>query len=416
MTIYAKRREEFAKNMKENSLLVVFAGYAKIKRGDEVYPFVPQRNFYYLTGLDVPNLILFILKDQKGELKYKLLLERYDETVAKWDGAVLIQEDARAISGIEEYGFVDGFYKDIENIFVRERIEQVFLDMENRSFSSENSSELNLAKDIKEKFPHIDIKNAYPILADLRCIKSEEELVLLQKAVDISVKGFYKLLDNVKPGMMEYELEAHLDYIYKSHGCKDRAFATIMAAGKNAAVLHYHNNDCKISEDDLILADFGAQWCWYSSDITRTFPASGKFTQRQKQLYNIVLEGGEMIIDMLKPGIEFSTLNESLKEYYVKELKQIGLIKDEEELINYYYHGVAHMLGLETHDLSLQRGLNVELKEGMVLTVEPGLYIKDEGIGIRIEDDVVITKDGCNVLTKNAIKSVEDIEEYMAKR
>ena len=235
----------------------------------------------------------------------------------------------------------------------------------------------------------------------------------MKKAIQITKQGIENIFKNANPNMMEYELEACFDYEIKRNGAKDKAFNTILAGGKNATVLHYNENNQKINDGDLVLLDLGASFGYYSADISRTFPICGKFSQRQKQLYNIVLEAQQKVIDAIKPGLPFKRLNEIVIEHYETELLKIGLIKDKEEVKNYYYHGVSHFLGLDTHDVT--DGIQ-ELKEGMVITVEPGLYIAEEGIGIRIEDDVLVTKDGAENLSKDIIKTVDQIENFFNNR
>ncbi|MDR2183341.1 MAG: aminopeptidase P family protein [Clostridiales bacterium] len=412
---YTQNREKIAAKLENGSMLIIFSGVAPVKRGDEFYPYAPQRNFLYSTGIERPNLAYIQKKDDEGKTKETLYLERFDELVAKWDGAALDADAAKEISGIENYAYIDELYGHVAAAFVgrMEKIRTVYLDLENRSLTAPNTPELDFAKLLREKFPDVTVKNAHPIFASARLIKSPEEIEHLQKAADITGQAFLAMLRNTRPGMMEYELEAHLDYTYKKNGCRDRAFRSIVAAGKNACVLHYGDNDSPIADGDLILTDFGAQWKWYSADISRTFPANGKFSPRQKELYNIVLGGMKLVMGMIKPGVVFKQLQESLKEYYVKRLTEIGLIKDKEELGKYYYHGVSHMLGLETHDVGNDKDL--VLAEGMVFTVEPGLYVAEEGIGVRIEDDVLVTADGYRNLTGSIIKEVDEIEEFMAQ-
>lgn len=218
-------------------------------------------------------------------------------------------------------------------------------------------------------------------------------------------------MTNLKPGMHEYQIESYFDQAIKFHGGTGIAFTTIAATGENATCLHYSSNNTQIKDGDLVLFDLGALYENYNADISRTFPANGKFTPRQKQLYNIVLEGQEVVFSHAKPGITTLELNQKLIAFYQKKLKEIGLIKEDSEVQKYYYHGVSHHLGLDVHDLCEY----TPLKPGCVITNEPGLYIKEEGIGIRIEDDVLITEDGCVNLSKGIIKTVEEIEEFMEK-
>jgi Xaa-Pro aminopeptidase len=398
--------------MQDNSLLILFAGDALPKRGDEFYPFSPKRNFYYLTGIDSPRVILTIHKKDSKTATETLYIERFDETQAKWTGAPLSAAEAKAISGIETFRIVDAFEPAIASFLFNGNADAVYMDLENRYFHLPPTEDVAFANQLKEKFPAIPLINAYAIFARLRMIKSDEEIRQIQKAIRITAEGVDLMIRSASPGMMEYEIEAYFDYTLKKHGVKEKAFATIAAAGKNATVLHYSENNARTADGDLILFDLGAQCGYYAADISRTFPVNGKFSDRQKLLYNIVLAGQQKVINAIKPGIPFSSLNEILIEHYAEALKKIGLIEKKEDVAHYYYHSVGHMLGLETHDIG--RSKEGVLQKGMVFTVEPGLYIAEENIGIRIEDDVVVTENGCDVLSKEIIKTVEEIEERMA--
>ena len=263
-----------------------------------------------------------------------------------------------------------------------------------------------------ERYPYLNIKNIYHEIASFRLIKSKEEIELIREAINITDKGIKELMKNSKAGMKEYELEAYFDFTLRSSGVTEYAFHTIAASGKNATVLHYNENNSKLEDGSLVLFDLGAQYKYYNADISRTFPVSGKFTERQKQVYNIVLKAQEAVTAIARPGILFSTLNETAKKILIEGCKEIGLIKEDSEISKYYFHGVSHYLGLDTHDVGRR---DLELKSGMVLTNEPGLYIEEESMGIRIEDDLLITEDGCENLSKQIIKTVEEIEGFMAK-
>lgn len=410
-SLYIENRKKFAAEMENNSLFIAFNGRAPGKRGDQYYPYSPHRNFYYLTGIDRENIILTIHKNGKGEVKETLYLERFDEVAAKWVGAVMGKDEAKEVSGVENFSLVENFRKSVTGILFGHEKYKVYMDLENRRFDENAGPETIFARDIKESYPYVEMINAYAVFARLRAIKTDEEVARIKKAIEITREGIYMMMAHAKPGMFEYELEAYFDYRLKSRGVRDKAFDTILAAGKNAAVLHYVDNNTKTRDGDLVLCDLGAAHGYYSADITRTFPVSGKFTERQKLLYNIVLEANRKVIEKIKPGVPFKELNETVISHYAEELARIGLIKEKEEISKYYYHGVSHMLGLETHDIG--RGGEGALKAGMVLTVEPGLYILEEETGIRIEDNVLVTEDGCIVLSKDIIRTVEEIEEFM---
>lgn len=396
--------------MENNSIAVLFSGKAPKKLGDENYSFTPLRNFYYMTGLDRQNMIVVLYKNG-GICETTVFIERYDEVKAKWVGAVMLPDEVTEISGISSVSYLDEFDEIFASIMFNKRIENVYMNFENRDFITVGDV-FNLSERISKNYPYIKFINVHNIIAEFRMIKEDCEIEKIEKAIDITKKGIYAMMSNSKSGMMEYEIEAYFDFELKRNGVKDYAFKSIAASGKNGTVLHYSDNNCKTNDNDLILFDVGAQWGYYNGDITRTFPVNGKFTPRQKEIYNIVLEGQRKVIKAIKPGLEFKRLNEILKEHYALELKKIGLISCDDEVSKYYYHSVSHMLGLETHDVGRHNeGL---LQEGMVFTVEPGLYIAEEEIGIRIEDNIVVTSDGCRILSKDIIRTVDEIESFMA--
>lgn len=409
-TFFKGNRKKLYDDMKNNSVAVLFSGRAPKKIGDENYQFTPLRNFYYMTGLDRQNMIILMYKN--GDIcETTVFIERYDEVKAKWVGAVMLPSEVLKISGIENVSYIDEFNEVFASVMFNKRIENVYMDFENRDFEIWGDS-MPLAEKIKMNYPYVNFINVYNIIAEFRMIKESCEAEKIEKAIDITKKGIYAMMRNSKAGMYEYEIEAYFDFELKKNGVKDFAFKSIAASGKNATVLHYSDNNSKTKDGDLILFDVGAQWEYYNGDITRTFPVNGKFTKRQREIYNIVLEGQKKVIDAIKPGLEFKRLNEILKEHYAIELKNIGLIKNDEDVSRYYYHSVSHMLGLETHDAG--RHNEGILKEGMVFTVEPGLYIPEEETGIRIEDNVIVTKDGCRVLSKDIIRTADEIESFMA--
>lgn len=409
--LVSKNRKNFCKKMENNSAAVFFSGAVKNKLGDEDYPFTPNRNFYYLTAIDKPKLILMLTKIN-DVVEETVFVERFDEVKAKWTGAVISAEECEKLSGIKNYSYIDEFDEKISNAIFNNHLSKIYLDLENRAFD-EKTIAISFAEKLKSYYPAVEIADCYLTIAEMRRVKKPQEVEKIKKAIEITGKGIEAMMKNAKPQMFEYEIEAYFDFELKKCGTKDFAFKTIAASGNNATVLHYSENNCKTGDNDLILCDVGAQYGYYNGDITRTFPVSGRFTKRQKEIYDIVLGGNRLIVNTIKPGVEFKSLNATLKAYYAVELKKIGLIKNDDEVSKYYYHGVSHMLGLETHDAGRHNeGL---LEEGMVLTVEPGLYIAQEGIGIRIEDDVLVTKDGCEVLSPEIPRTTEDIEQLMAK-
>ena len=409
--LFVKNRKKLWDKLQENSITLMFAGEAPYKSADEKYAFTPNRNFYYLTGIDKEKMILMLVK-RNGKVEETIFIEKNDPVMARWVGEKMPEEEVSETTGIEKIKFVEEFEETLGLILDRTKIDSLYLDLERQQFHMSASTPQRFASAVTERYPYLKISNIYHEIASLRLIKSEEEIELIKKAIDITDKGIKALMKNSKAGMMEYELEAYFDFTLKSSGVTDYAFHTIAACGKNATVLHYNENNSELEDGKLVLFDLGAQYKYYNADISRTFPVNGKFTQRQKQIYNVVLRAQEAVTAIARPGILFSVLNDTAKKVLAEGCKELGLIKEDSELFKYYFHGVSHYLGLDTHDVGSR---DMELKPGMVFTNEPGLYIEEEKIGIRIEDNILITESGSENLSKQIIKTVEEIEAFMEK-
>ncbi len=411
-TFFITNRQKLASRLPENSAAVIFSGKAPLKRGDEYYPFSPDRNFYYLTDIARENCILVMMKTAY-DVHQTLFIPRDNGVLAKWVGANMTEQEATALSGITDIRPIDAFAEDFASMLFSNPLTTLALDLEHRQWDDAPSPALRFAAQCRKKYPAFTYLNLYPIFSDLRLIKEPLEIARMRKAMDITRQGIEAMMANAKAGMHEYEIEAYFDFTLLQNGVRNKAFSTIAAAGKRGTILHYTENNGKTADGDLLLVDCGAQVDWYNGDISRTFPVNGKFTEQQKLVYHIVLDGQQKVIDAIRPGLPFARLNEILKEHYLIALQKIGLAKTMADVQKYYYHGVSHYLGAETHDIG--RYTERTLKAGMVLTVEPGLYIEEWGIGIRIEDDVLVTENGCEVMTKDMIKTVEEIEAFMAK-
>lgn len=405
---YKNNRSKVLESIDDNSLLILFAGKAPKKTADEKYPFTPNRNFYYLTGIDEENHIL-VLSKINGKTNEYLFIKEVDTIAEKWEGKTIRKEEVSQICMIEDVKYLGEFNNFIEKVVLNKEEINIYLDLE------EENTSYKYVNEIKHKYYNINIKNAFKIIGNLRLIKTDEEVSRIRKAIDITIEGVKELMRNSKSEIKEYELEAYFDFICKKNGVKDFAFKTIAAAGKNATVLHYVTNDSELKDGDLILFDLGAQYKYYNGDISRTFPINGKFTERQKEVYNAVLRVNEKVIKEMKPGVKFVDLNKKAKDWISEECISLGLMTEKDDVSKFYYHSIGHSLGMDTHDIELENR-DVTFEPGMIYTVEPGIYIENEGIGIRIEDDVLITEDGNEVLTKEMIKTVEEIEAFMADK
>ena len=411
--VYSEHRSALMNKIDNNSIVILFAGNAPKKTGDEVYQFTPDRNFYYLTGISEENHIV-VLSKFNNEISEKLFLKEIDLAKEMWNGKTLRDFEAKEISGIEDTVYMNEFYGYLNRLIKGAEEINLYLDLDRQNYFEEDSNGNKFAEVFKGKYPQVIIKNVSSNITPLRMIKSKSEIAEMQRAIDITIYGVESLMKNSKAGMKEYELEAYFDFVCKTNGAKDFAFRTIAAAGKNATTLHYVENNSEIKNDDLILFDLGAQWNFYNADITRTFPVGGKFTDRQKQVYEAVLRVNKAVIEKIKPGVVYKELNAWATDLIAEECIKLGIIKEKKDVSKYYWHSIGHNLGLDTHDVEPQ-GRNFVFEEGMVFTVEPGIYISEESIGIRIEDDVLVTADGCEVLTKGMMKEVSEIEAFMKR-
>lgn len=413
-SFYLRNRNNYLNKIENHSLSLFFSGQVYPKSADEDFEFEVNKNFYYLTGINQADVILAIVK--REETKTILFIEKNDPVLSKWVGKKLEKEEAAELSGIEDVRYLDEFEDFIFDLFnahrnYQKRPEYLYLDLKrNRQFASK---ELRFSKKFKDDYPEIAIKNAYHIVVGLRTIKSEEEIALIKESIATTKGGLEALMKNSRPGMYEYQLESYFDQYIKMNGQKTHAFKTICASGKNAAILHYVKNNKIMEKDEMVLFDLGARTDFYVSDISRTIPVGGKFGKREREVYEEVLNVNKKCIEFVKPGITWKEFNEYAQELLTESLKRLGLIKDRSELQKYYWHSIGHFIGLDTHDPG---SYEEALKPGMVLTVEPGLYIEEENIGVRIEDNVLVTETGVINLSADIIKEADEIEKYMATK
>ena len=397
--LFIHNRTKIFSNMLDNSVLVSFS----IPKGEIKHDV--NRNYFYLCGnFEFENIVMLVKKD--SICKEIMFINPYDEFKAKWVGAPLSKEAVFEQSGIKDIRYLNEF-DDVLKDYMKD-VTKLYVDLENDK--NPYSNEKLFANKQKEEFNHLVVYNSQDLFKKARTIKHKIEIDEIKKAIEITNKGILNILDNMKESY-EYQLESYFDQAIKYHGGTGYAFTTIAASGGNACCLHYQENNQIARDGDLILFDLGASHNMYCADISRTFPVNGKFSDRQKQIYNIVLAGQQHVLEHTRPGITTKELNQKLVEFYAIELKKIGLINEDKEVMKYYYHGVSHLLGLDCHDLCEY----TPLEAGAIITCEPGLYIAEENIGIRIEDDILITEDGYVNLSSQIIKTVEEIENYLRK-
>ncbi|MDO4197561.1 MAG: Xaa-Pro peptidase family protein [Erysipelotrichaceae bacterium] len=410
MNPYSNRRDKIAKSLKANTAILLFSGVAPMKSQDESYRFSVDRNFYYLSGLEQENMAL-LMYSIDGSYYEVLFTLPYDELMAKWVGGRILPQKATEISEIKDvrnYDELDSHVSSLMNRMRRDNTFKFYFDMWHYSMDQASTVADQYLRKLKEKYPTVIYKDIFPVLTNMRLHKDDYEISCMKKAIHITNQGIAQMMKAVKPGMNEMEMEGVFDFVLMQSMCREKAFNTIAASGERATILHYSDNNQVMEDGELFLCDLGASYSHYCADISRTFPVNGKFTERQKEIYNIVLNAQKIVEDNARVGVKLKDLNQMVVDYYKLELPKHGLMNDVSE---YYYHSVSHHIGLDTHDCD--GGMGSVLEAGNVISNEPGLYIADEGIGIRIEDDLLITGTGCENLSSEIIRTAEDIENFM---
>ncbi|MDO9628815.1 MAG: aminopeptidase P family protein [Acholeplasmataceae bacterium] len=416
--MFKERRLAYLENLAPRTLSLFFSGKAPQKSSDQHYLFSVNRNFFYLTGIDQQNVCLLLAKGE-NESKAYLFIEPVDPVKALWDGAGYTFGEASDASEIDlidikDIATLDTFIASLLSTSRRALfgfIETIYLDLERLNEHTADTKAITYSSYLKNLYPHVLLKTNQMMLAELRTVKDDFEITQVKKALTITKEGLNQIMSHMAPGKFEFQLQAEFNYVLNMHKTSP-SFDTIAAGGKNATTLHYIENDSKINDGDLVLFDLGVEYGHYCSDITRVYPASGKFNPRQKEVYEVVLNVNKKAIEFLKPGITLKDYNEYGKKLLTEGAKKLGLIREDDEINKYYYHSLGHYLGLDVHDVG---NYTKPIPEGALITVEPGLYIAEEGIGIRIEDDIIVSKHGNINLSKDIIKEVHDIEEFMKK-
>ncbi len=395
------RRAKLALAMEENQMAIVFANMEQ----EGISKFTQDNNFLYLTGLPVPDAVFCLFKLKEKAHEY-LFIQRGIPEREVWDGKKMTKEEAKEQSGIETVLYLDEFYTALSGLCPV--LKKIWSNIGNPALNRPLSYPMFMLQPIRNIYTNIVIENINNLIRPIRSVKSDWEIEQMQKAIDLTGLGIAKVMQKAKAGMMEYELEAKMFYQMQKNGAQNWGFAPIIASGINAATLHYKENKCRIGPEDVVLMDVGASWLNYSADITRCFPVSGKFTPRQKQVYEEVLSVQKEIIAMIKPGVSLVQLNEKTNELIQQALLRLGLIQEKEQFRRYYMHSISHHLGMDTHDLGTRDSV---LEEGNVITVEPGIYIPEENLGIRIEDDILVTETGHKNLSSSIPKEIDEIEK-----
>ncbi len=429
MDEYATRREKLAEHLANNSVAIILSAKIQYRSGDTEYPFRQNSDFYYLTGFDEPSAVMMLCKDGKGETSYILFNKANNPTMEIWIGKCAGQEEA-----VKKYGANEAFeIGEIDSLLPQRLLHKstIYYGLGvDKELDQKIARWLHSAKKLagKEAATPDNLANLLPILHELRLFKSPTEIEYMRKAAQISAEAHLKLMQVCESGQMEYQLAAVFNEYCQQAGCSDLAYNTIVGGGNNACTLHYTANNQMLRDGDLVLVDAGGSYNYYAADITRTFPVNGKFTTAQRHIYSLVLKAQLAGIEQVSPGNTWDQVQEVMVEIIVLGLIELGILMgDSKQLIRdkeyerFYMHSSGHWLGMDVHDVGKYRvnGKWRKFEPGMVLTVEPGIYISNTssgvddkwlGIGVRIEDDVLVTKRGNEVLSSYAIKQIEEIE------
>ena len=421
--IFIQNRKRFVDKMDKNSIAIFNSNDELPFNGDALHPFVQNSDLFWLSGIEQEDTMVILFPDNPDE-KYRevLVLVRPNELKEKWNGHQLRKNEGEEISGMKTIVWLD----ELDGLLQQwiHLADTIYLNTNenDRKANEVPVRDYRYAAYMRNRYPLHNYKRSAKILRELRAIKTPLEIEVMQKAIDITDNTFRRLLKFIKPGVMEYEIEAEILHSFLSQRASGTAYGSIIASGDNARILHYVNNNLECKDGDLILMDFGARYGNYSADLTRTVPVNGKFSKRQKTVYNACLDLHYYCASILKPGISINDYTKKVADKATEIFQKIGLltkadIKNEDPenrpYRKYLYHGISHHLGIDVHDLGTK---SEPIKAGMVFTIEPGIYIEEEHMGIRIENNYWITKNGNKDLMKNIPITVEEIESLMKSR
>jgi len=421
--LFVKNRKKFMAHMRPKSIAVFNSNDIYPIGADSTLPFEQDRDLFYLSGADQEETILLLFPDAMDSKHREILFVREtNDHIAVWEGAKLTKEKATEVSGIQTVYWLTDFDKIFFDLMTEADTIYFNTNEHYRQAVETQTREDRFIEKCKKEYPAHQWAKSNPILQSIRGVKEPEEIELMQKACDITEKGFRRILEFVKPGVWEHEMEAEFLHEFVRNRSKGFAYSPIIASGSNANVLHYLENNQEVKDGDMILLDLAAEYANYSSDMTRTIPANGRFTDRQKEVYSAVLRVKDEATKMLVPGTIWAEYHKEVGKLMTSELIGLGLL-DKADVQNenpdwpaykkYFMHGTSHHIGLNTHDYG---ELKTPMKANMVFTVEPGIYIPAEGMGIRLEDDVVIQEKGEPFnLMRNIPIEIEEIEELMNK-
>lgn len=418
--LFRLNRKRFASQMKPDSIAIFHSNDLMPRNGDQTFPFRQNSALFSLCGLDQEESVLVLFPDSLKEGYQEIaFIKKTNEHIAVWEGHKYSKEEASAISGIKTIHWVDDLDRTLHELIVYAKRIYVNTNEQERFISEVPSRDMRFTKKLQERYPAHKYHRSQPIIKKMSMIKSKHEIDLIQRACDITQKGFLRVLDFVRPGVMEYEIEAEIIHEFIRNRANGHAYSPIVASGKNACILHYNSNNQMCQDGDMLLMDFGAEYGNYAADLTRTIPVNGQYSPRQKEVYQSVLRVLNEATQLLVPGTMLEEYHKEVGYMMESELLSLGLLSktdikqqsaDQPAYKRYFMHGTSHHLGLDVHDLNNRYA---PIQAGMVFTVEPGIYIPEEQLGIRLENDILVTdQEPINLMSDIPI-AIEEIEELM---
>lgn len=410
-SFYRQNRKEFADYMEPGEAALFYCGETIRRSCDENYDFFANRNFIYLCGINQKESILLLEKEGESCLETLYILEP-DFMKERWEGSRITAERAEAISGISNIKFIKEFPNDVKRVFEKIGVNAVYLDIDRVSGQLLKSCADRMQEYLNQTYPHVKVNNALPVMKKLRTIKKPCEIKAMEIAQKITKAGIEAMMKSSRPGMYEYQYKAEYDYALAQHNGVAAPFS-IISAGKNNFCIHYDSFTGQAADGDMILNDVGARWDYEVTDVSRGWPCNGKFSDKQRLLYECAYRTSEYMFETLKPGIPMEEVDNTIRRYNYEQLKEAGICKSYDEVGTYMWHKGAHHVGLDVHDAV--DAADAVTAPGMVFCIDVGIYHEEWGIGFRLEDNCLITEDGCSNLSKDTPRTVEEIESIMKK-
>ncbi len=410
---YEGNRARLYEMLPAGSVLAIFSGEEIRKTNDEYYPFFADRNFVCLTGIECKQAVLLAEKSSENNVKERLYILPPDAHAERWTGKRIKPCEAENICGISDIRYTDVFETDLHTLAVSGNYGMMYLDLYRCSPKDMDRPAHRLLKTVQREYPYLAIGNANALLRKIRTIKQPCEIEALKEAEKITKEGIMAMMKASRPGMYEYQYKAEFDYVLGQHGAKGPGFPSIISAGENNFCIHYYDYTGQAKDGDMILNDVGAQYNNMITDVSRGWPCNGRFSERQRLLYECALATSNHMFSIIKPGMRMADVDATIRSYNCERLKDAGVLRSADEIGTYMWHGGAHHIGYDVHDVIKQPEI---IEPNMVFCVDVGIYHEEWGIGFRLEDNCLVTEQGCENLSAAIPRTVEDIEAVMGKR